>query len=144
VRLFSFSSSFADSLLLAPLAGKRVVVQDFISHRLMRKLFRAIENVQARVCAVIGNPEAERALSFPLLSGSHLTFTEPAVELTKFACAVFALATPFEKEVGLLSHNALELDGVNAFGEDAASRNPCALPCLVGVPCRHCDALHDF
>jgi DNA polymerase epsilon subunit 1 len=123
---------------------ERDAVRDFISRRLTRKLFRAIENVQARIRSVIGDPEAERALSFPLLPGSHLTLTDPAVELTKFACAVFALARPFENEVGLLTRNALELVGVRAFGEEAAFRNPCAPLRLGGVPCRHCDALRDF
>jgi DNA polymerase epsilon subunit 1 len=96
------------------------------------------------VRAAIGDPEAERALSFPVLPGSHLTLTDPAVELTKFACAVFALARSFENEVGLLTRNALELVGVKAFGEEAAFRNPCAPLRLSGVPCRHCDALRDF
>ncbi|KAI0001143.1 hypothetical protein BJV77DRAFT_958771 [Russula vinacea] len=123
---------------------ERDTVRDFISRRLTRKLFRAIETVQTRVRAAIGDPEAERELSFPLLPGSHLTLTDPVAELTKFACAVFALASPFEKEVGLLSRNALELVGVNAFGEEAAFRNPCAPLRLMGVPCRHCDALRDF
>jgi DNA polymerase epsilon subunit 1 len=123
---------------------ERDAVRDFISRRLTRKLFRAIENVQTRVRGAIGDPEAEQSLSFPLLPGSHLTLTDPAVELTKFACAVFALATPFENDVGLLTRNALELVGVKAFGEEAAFRNPCAPLRLTSVPCRHCDALRDF
>ncbi|KAH9975457.1 hypothetical protein BGW80DRAFT_1486180 [Lactifluus volemus] len=109
-------------------------IRNFISRRLTRKLFRAIENVQAQVHAAIGDPEAEQALSFPLLPGGHLTLTDPAVELTKFACAVFSLARPFENE----------LVGIKAFGENAAFRNPCAPLRLSGVPCRHCDALRDF
>ncbi|KAF8273527.1 DUF1744-domain-containing protein [Lactarius quietus] len=126
-------------------ARERDAVRDFISRRLTRRLFRAIDNVQARIRAAIGDPEAERALAFPLLPGSHLTtLTDPPVELTKFACAVFALAKPFENEVGLLTRNALELVGVRAFGEAAAFRNPCAPLRLAGVPCRHCDALRDF
>ena len=123
---------------------ERDAVRDFISRRLTRKLFRAIDNVQTRMRVAIGDSEAERALTFPLLPGSHLTLTDPAVELTKFACAVFALATSFENEVGLLHRNALELVGVKAFGEQAAFRNPCAPLRLTGVPCRHCDALRDF
>jgi len=123
---------------------ERDAVRDFISRRLTRRLFRAIENVRARVRAATGDADAERALSFPLLPGSHLTLTDPAAELTKFACAVFALATPFSNEIGLLARNALELVGVRAFGEDAAFRNPCATLRLTGVPCRHCDALRDF
>lgn len=123
---------------------ERDAVRDFISRRLTRKLFRAIENAQSRVRAAIGDPEAERALSFPLLPGSHLNLADPAVELTKFACAVFALANSFGNEVGLLTRNALELVGVKAFGEEAAFRNPCAPLRLIGVTCRHCDALRDF
>jgi DNA polymerase epsilon subunit 1 len=123
---------------------ERDAVRDFISRRLTRKLFRAIENVQSRVRAAIGDPEAERALSFPLLPGSHLNLTDPAVEVTKFACAVFALASSFGNEVGLLTRNALELVGVKAFGQEGAFRNPCAPLRLMGVPCRHCDALRDF
>ena len=122
---------------------ERDAVRDFISRRLTRKLFRAIENVQSRVRAAVGDADAE-ALSFPLLPGSHLTLTEPAVELAKFACAVFALAKSSETEVGLLTRIALELVGVKAFGEAAAFRNPCAPLRLNGVPCRHCDALRDF
>ncbi|KAI0300525.1 DUF1744-domain-containing protein [Multifurca ochricompacta] len=125
-------------------ARERDGVRDFISRRLTRKLFRAIERVQARLRAAVGDPEAEQALSFPVLPGSHLILTDPTVELTKFACAVFALARPFENEVGLLTRNALELVGVKAFGEEAAFRNPCTPLRLAGVPCRHCDALRDF
>ncbi|KAI0266369.1 DUF1744-domain-containing protein [Gloeopeniophorella convolvens] len=123
---------------------ERDAIREFIARRLTRKLFRAIESVQSKVRSAIGDPAAEQALAFPVLPGSHLTLTDPAVELAKSACAVFALARAFESEVGLLARSALELVGVRAFGEAAAFRNPCAPLRLAGVPCRHCDALRDF
>ncbi|KAI0041486.1 DUF1744-domain-containing protein [Auriscalpium vulgare] len=119
-------------------------IRDFLARRLMRKLFKYIESVQSRHRAASADEELAAEFDFPVLPGSHLTLTDPALEFIKFACAVFGLAKEYQSEVGLLKRNALELIGVKSFGDDAVFRNPCEPLKLPNVPCRHCDALRDF
>ncbi|KAI0057193.1 DUF1744-domain-containing protein [Artomyces pyxidatus] len=118
-------------------------IRDFIARRLTRKLFKFIDSVQTRHRSASVDEEGAD-FEFPLLPGSYLRLVDPALEFTKFTCAVFALAKEYQSEVGLLKRNALELIGVKSFGEDAVFRNPCEPLKLPNVPCRHCDALRDF
>ncbi|VDC07978.1 unnamed protein product [Peniophora sp. CBMAI 1063] len=119
--------------------------RDFITRRLTRKLFRAIESVQTRLrSADVDDPEEARYFEFPVLAGGHLVMKDAALEFVKFACAVFELAREHSAEVGVLKRNALELVGYKAFGDNVVFRNPCDPLRLPHVPCTHCDALREF
>ncbi|TFY56137.1 hypothetical protein EVG20_g9045 [Dentipellis fragilis] len=117
-------------------------IRDFISRRLTRRVFKALENVQQRYRSADDETLAE--FEFPLLPGSYLQLSDPVLEFAKFVCAIFELTKEYTSEVGVLKRNALELIGVKSFGEDAIFRNPCEPLILPNVPCRHCDALRDF
>ncbi|KAF9479818.1 DUF1744-domain-containing protein [Pholiota conissans] len=117
---------------------------EFISRRLTRKMLRAVESVIERYeRSQMDNSDGED-FTFPTLPGSYLHLTNPSLEFTKFACAVFALAKDYQVEIGVLKRNLLELTGVREFAPEATFRNPCEPLRLSNVPCKACDILRDF
>jgi DNA polymerase epsilon subunit 1 len=125
-------------------AKETEATRDFVARRLTRKLLKIVENIQERRRAAILNNDPDAGFEFPLLPGSHLHLSDPALEFVKFVCAAFVLAKEFQVEVGLLKRNLLELVGVKEFANEATFRNPCEPLKLSNVPCRHCDGLRDF
>jgi len=120
------------------------VVREFIARRLTRKLLKVVENIQERRRNAILNEDVDADFEFPLLPGSHLHLSDPALEFVKFTCAAFSLAKDYQVDVGLLKRNLLELVGVKEFASEATFRNPCEPVKLSNIPCRHCDGLRDF
>ena len=118
--------------------------REFVTRKLTRRMLRILGGAQDRYRAAVTDEAELVQWDFPLLPGSHLHLTNPALELVKFACAVFALAKEHALEIGLLKRNLLELVGVREFAPEAAFQNPCEPLKLSGVPCCHCDAMRDF
>jgi DNA polymerase epsilon subunit 1 len=119
-------------------------IQEFITRRLTRKLFKVVEGIQERQKDAMMDGETIREFEFPVLPGSYLHLTNPALEFVKFTCAILGLVKEFHVEIGLLKRTLLELIGVREFASEAIFRNPCEPLKLFNVPCRHCDALRDF
>jgi DNA polymerase epsilon subunit 1 len=120
-------------------------VRELIARKLTRKLLKTVGNIQERYRDAMMNDEGDIAdFDFPLLPGSHLNFTNPALEFVKSVCAALSLAKEFQVELGLLKRSLLELVGVREFAPEAAFQNPCEPLRLANVPCRHCDGLRDF
>ena len=118
--------------------------RDFIARRLTRKLLNIVAKIQERRKEAIMNDDVVGNFEFPLLPGSHLHLSDPALEFVKFVCATFVLAKEYQVEIDLLKRNLLELVGIKEFASEAAFRNPCEPLKLSNVPCRHCDGLRDF
>ncbi|RPD65491.1 DUF1744-domain-containing protein [Lentinus tigrinus ALCF2SS1-7] len=118
--------------------------REFITRKLTRRMLRILGGLQDRYRDAVTNEAVLAQWEFPLLPGSHLHMSNPALEFVKFSCAVFALAKEHTLEVGLLKRNLLELVGVREFASEAAFQNPCEPLKLSGVPCRHCDGMKDF
>lgn len=118
--------------------------QEFISRKVTRKLLRAVGSVMERHREAMMDEQELAKWEFPLLPGSHLNLTNPALEFVKFVCAVFSLSREHQIEIGLLKRNLLELVGVREFANEAIFQNPCEPLKMANVPCRHCDALRDF
>ncbi|KND02716.1 DNA polymerase epsilon catalytic subunit [Spizellomyces punctatus DAOM BR117] len=96
---------------------------------------------------IVHHVEAKRnpgAYDFPLLPGSHLTMTNPALEFVKFVCAVLALDTWNEREVRTLKQNLLKLIDVKEFGEGTNFVNPCEPFKLPQVICEYCNHCRDL
>ncbi|EDR01015.1 uncharacterized protein LACBIDRAFT_312780 [Laccaria bicolor S238N-H82] len=125
-------------------ANEIELISEFIARRLTRKMLKVVANIhdRQREYQMLEEPSGE--FSFPVLPGSYLHMSNPTLEFTKFACAVFALAKEYRNEVGILKRNLLELVGVREFAGEATFRNPCEPLKLANVPCRHCDVLRDF
>ncbi|KAI0646313.1 DUF1744-domain-containing protein [Trametes meyenii] len=120
--------------------------REFVQRKLTRRLLRVLGGIQDRYRDALTSedPGALIQWEFPLLPGSHLHLTNPALEFVKFSCAVFALAKAHTLEIGLLKRNLLELVGVREFASEAAFQNPCEPLKLAAVPCTQCDAMRDF
>ncbi|KAI0343807.1 DUF1744-domain-containing protein [Trametopsis cervina] len=119
-------------------------IREFVARRLTRKMLKVVGSILERHRDAMMD-EAELATwDFPVLPGSHLHMTNPALEFVKFICAVFGLSKELQIEVGLLKRNLLELVGVREFASEATFQNPCEPLKLSNVPCRHCDSLRDF
>ncbi|KAI0777686.1 hypothetical protein BD413DRAFT_707015 [Trametes elegans] len=127
-------------------ADEIALCREFISRKLTRRMLRLLGAIQDRHRDALTSedPSSLAQWDFPLLPGSHLHLTNPALEFVKFCCAVFILAKDHTIEVGLLKRNLLDLVGVREFASEAVFHNPCEPLKLSSVPCRHCDAMRDF
>ncbi|RSH85546.1 DNA polymerase epsilon catalytic subunit [Saitozyma podzolica] len=96
-----------------------------ISQTLTRRLLADISSVKRRQALIASDPEEADALSFPDLPGARSDRTNPALELVKAICEVFALSTEHVVQVGILKRNLLDLLSVREFAPEAAFRNPC-------------------
>lgn len=128
-------------------AGKQKEIdaaKTFIAQKLTRRLLQAVSSIQEEHKRAILEEGQSNEFSFPVLPGSHLHLTDPALEFVKFTCAVFGLARDYQIELGILKRNSLELTGVREFSDQAIFKNPCDPLKLSMVPCKYCDNMRDF
>ena len=71
----------------------------------------------------LGNDDEESV--FPVLPGSHLKLTNPALEFIKSLCKVLSLDPAITDQVNKLRRNLLKLINVGEFSDDADWRDPC-------------------
>ena len=116
----------------------------FISHHLTRNMLANLNKVLELQRDAMTQEIIPDEFRFPLLPGSHLHMSNPALEYIKFTCAVFALAKEFNLEVGVLKKNLLDLVNIREFSDDAIFRNPCEPLKLSMVICNVCNAMRDF
>ncbi|KAF8331488.1 uncharacterized protein EI90DRAFT_3145642 [Cantharellus anzutake] len=118
--------------------------RDFIAGTLTRRMLHAVTEIVEEHREALLEPQLPNEFRFPLLPGSHLTMTNPALEFIKFTCAIFSAAQDYKLEVGLLKRNLLQFIGVREFSEEAEFRNPCDPFVLPMVICRHCNHMRDL
>ncbi|KZV81197.1 DUF1744-domain-containing protein, partial [Exidia glandulosa HHB12029] len=119
-------------------------VRTFIAQRLTRRMLRAVDAILEEHKEALMQSASPEDFAFPVLPGSHLTMTNPALEFVKFVCAIFALAKDFKTEIGILKRNMLDLVGVREFADDAVFRNPCEPFVLSMVICPYCADVRDM
>ncbi len=119
-------------------------VRKLISETLTRKMLNAVTEIVDKHREALLDSQVPDEYRFPLLPGSHLVLTNPALEFIKFTCVVFSVAQDTKLEVGLLKRNLLQLIGVREFSDDAEFRNPCDPFVLPMVTCRLCNYMRDF
>lgn len=121
--------------------------RDYIRTVLSPKLLRLAEDMERNVNTAMNHAETEAdriAASFPRLPGSHLNFTNPALEFVKAVCATLALDPSIEKEVRVLKRTVLALIKVSEYAEDAKWENPCETIKLPRVICDYCNSCRDL
>ncbi|THH04963.1 hypothetical protein EW145_g5144 [Phellinidium pouzarii] len=116
----------------------------FMAQKLTRRMLQAVSSIQTDHKRSIMEEGLSKDFTFPVLPGSYLHMSDPALEFVTFTCAVFGLAQDYQIEVGLLRRNLLELVGVREFSDQATFRNPCDPLKLSMVTCRYCDHIRDF
>lgn len=80
---------------------------------------------------------------FPMLPGSHLHMTRPALEFVKMVCHVMALDTVVAEPVAKLKENLLRQLHVRPFSDEADFKNPCLSFVLSDVVCAFCGWSRD-
>ncbi|KAG8816446.1 DNA polymerase epsilon catalytic subunit [Serendipita sp. 399] len=119
-------------------------IKSYISRRLTRRLLPIVNKiVQEQRRAMMGE-EPELDYVFPVLPGSYLSFTNPALEFVKSICEVFGLAREYHIEITLLRRTLLDIVGVREFAEEATWRQPCQSFKLSMVICHYCNQMRDF
>jgi DNA polymerase epsilon subunit 1 len=122
-----------------------------ISQTLTRRLLTDIAAVKKRQQLSLTDEDEAAALAFPSLPGSRLASTStaasknnnPALELVKSICEVYALSSEHNIEIQVLKRNLLDLLGVREFSAVAAFKNPCESVIVPSVICRRCNAIRD-
>lgn len=119
-------------------------IRAYISRRLMRRLLSVVNKIVQDCRNAMMGDEPELDFQFPVLPGSYLTFSNPALEFVKSLCEVFNLAREYSIEFGLLRRTLLDIVGVREFAEEAIWRQPCQSFKLSMVICHYCNSMRDF
>ncbi|KAK6465694.1 DNA-directed DNA polymerase epsilon, catalytic subunit A [Scheffersomyces coipomensis] len=115
------------------------VIEIFRKH-----LQKRIEKLYRKQIDSIINPEFEKEYEFPKLPGSHLSMKNPALELTKFLCAVLGLSSKRNIEVRLLRKELLSIFDVKEFSNEATFKNPSTSLKINHVICDYCNYIRDI
>ncbi|KAI9013156.1 hypothetical protein BC832DRAFT_282542 [Gaertneriomyces semiglobifer] len=116
-----------------------IFLRELISTKMKRRLLKIVPEIY-RKREGKGDPSAYK---FPLLPGSHLHMTKPAMEFVKCVTAVFGLDENLEREVRGLKRDLLMLIGEGEFSEEAKFVNPCEPFKLAQVICEVCNHCRD-
>lgn len=125
-------------------AQEAEATKNHISQKLTRRLLHNVHDVMEEHRKALHEPELPSEFRFPVLPGSHLHMTNPALEFIKFITAVLNCSQEFKIEVGILRRNLLDLVSVKEFSEDAVFRNPCDPFKLDMVICRSCNNMRSM
>ncbi|QSZ31190.1 hypothetical protein DSL72_000753 [Monilinia vaccinii-corymbosi] len=90
------------------------------------------------------HPELAEDYRFPVLPGSHLNPTNPALELVRSLMQVLSLDKNITLEARLLRKELLEMFEIREFSNDAKFQNPSTSAKLFGVVCDSCTTSRDM
>ena len=109
-------------------------VQELVSGELAQSLFTVTQKIHKKLPEQLGGGDDEESV-FPVLPGSHLKFTNPALEFVKSLCKVLSLDTAITDQVNKLRRNLLKLINVGEFSDSADWKDPCISFVLPEVSC---------
>lgn len=118
--------------------------KQLVSQHITRRLLRLVPEIQRRHSEAALDEDTRAAFSFPILAGSHLSLTNPALEFVKFVCATLALDNELAYEVRILRRNCYDLMGIREFAPEAQFSNPCEFFTLSQVICGYCNFCADL
>ena len=82
--------------------------------------------------------------SFPVLPGSHLHLTNPALEFAKTIISILELEADVQHEVQILRRSVLTQLGIREYSQSALFQNPCAEFMLTDLFCSECVETKDL
>ena len=115
--------------------------QELVSGELSQRLFAVTQKIHKKLPEHVGvdaNPV------FPVLPGSYLKLTNPALEFIKALCKVLSLDSAIVPQVNKLKRNLLRLIGVGEFSDAAEWKDPCISFVLPEVICKQCNHCRDI
>jgi DNA polymerase epsilon subunit 1 len=109
-----------------------------------KPLKRQIAGLIRRQKEELLHPELASDYIFPLLPGSHLTLSDPALQLVKSLMQVLSLDKNITLEARLLRKELLAMFEVREFSADAQFRNPSTSLRFQQVICDNCTMARDL
>uniref|UniRef100_A0A6Q2YZ91 DNA polymerase epsilon catalytic subunit n=1 Tax=Esox lucius TaxID=8010 RepID=A0A6Q2YZ91_ESOLU len=116
--------------------------QEYVSSELTQNFFTITQKIQKKVTG--SRSVTQPSEMFPVLPGSHLPLSNPALEFIKYVCQVLSLDSNIVNQVNKLKRDLLRLVDVGEFSEDAQFRDPCNSYILPEVICHHCNFCRDL
>ena len=86
----------------------------------------------------------DQTTPFPVLAGSHLNLTNPALEFVKTLCHVLHLDEDIKHAIDILKGQLLRLVGVRDFSPESQWQNPSLVFVLHDVICEACNKVADL
>ncbi|XP_058137158.1 DNA polymerase epsilon catalytic subunit A [Dasypus novemcinctus] len=128
--------------MVGALPGMITFSQEYVANELTQNFFTITQKIQKKVTGSRNSTELSEM--FPLLPGSHLLLSNPALEFIKSVCKVLSLDTNITNQVNKLHRDLLRLVDVGEFSEEAQFRDPCRSYVLPEVICRSCNFCRDL
>lgn len=116
--------------------------QEYVSSELTQNFFTITQKIQKKVTGT--RSVTQPSEMFPVLPGSHLPLSNPALEFIKYVCQVLSLDANIVNQVNKLKRDLLRLVDVGEFSEEAQFRDPCNSYILPEVICHHCNFCRDL
>ncbi|KAF8859269.1 DUF1744-domain-containing protein [Acephala macrosclerotiorum] len=145
-RTLPDSTPRATQLPVSALASTQDVKDDKITlgKEFEKPLKRQIAGLIRRQKDEMLHPELASDYSFPILPGSHLKFSNPALQLVKCLMQVLSLDKNITMEARLLRKELLALFEVREFSNEARFENPSESLKLQQVICDNCTMARDL
>lgn len=144
VRVLNGTQSDGAQPIDAEKAAEIEATKAHIAQKLTRRLLRNVSDIGDEYRKALLDAEIPVEFRFPVLPGSHLHMTNPALEFIKSVAAVLACSQEFKIEIGLLKRNLLDLISVKEFSDQAVFRNPCDPFKLDMIICRTCNGMRSM
>ncbi|XP_075749504.1 DNA polymerase epsilon catalytic subunit 1 [Rhipicephalus microplus] len=117
-----------------------IYMKRLVTGELAQKLFSITQKIQHKLSSNLLDGEEV----FPVIPGSHLKPTSPALEFVKAICKVLSLDVNITEETTKLRRDLLKLIGVGEFSEEGTWKDPCLSFVLTEVICKTCNNCRDL
>ncbi|PRD31688.1 UNVERIFIED_CONTAM: Pole [Trichonephila clavipes] len=113
----------------------------YVRSNLAHKLYILVEKIKKKLPSEIG-PNGENV--FPMLPGSYLKMSSPALEFTKAICKVLSLDNTLGDVILKVRRDLLRIVGVKEFSDEAEWQDPCLSYVLTEVICKGCSTCSNI
>ena len=118
--------------------------KDILSNTISKPLKRQILTLISRLRSELAHPSLATDHTFPLLPGSHLTPTNPVLQLVKSLMHVLSLDKTITLEARYLRKELLAFFEIKEFSPQARFENPSSSLKLEQLICDHCTMTRDL
>lgn len=109
-----------------------------------KPLLKRINTLIKKQTDMIRDTDMSREYEFPILPGSHLTLTNPTLELVKYLCQILSLSKKRNMEIRILRRDLLKLFGVLEFSNEGMFKNPSTSLIIPEFICDVCFQIRDL
>ncbi len=118
--------------------------RELLTNSISKPLKRQILTLISRLRSELAHPSLALDHTFPLLPGSHLSLTNPVLQLVKSLMHVFSLDKTITLEARYLRKELLAFFEIKEFSPQARFENPSSSLKLEQLICDHCTMTRDL